>query len=159
MAYAVVVAGVVVAGAVVFTGLYLKGETLGGLKRALERAGEPAAVSQSAQSEAATSQAQQYDTATLDNFAKCLVAKGMKFYGASWCGWCKQEEDLFGDAKDSLPYVECIDENDQQKLTPACEAAGIQSFPTWQLPDGTKSPGFRTLEDLANLSGCTLGGK
>lgn len=148
--YAIVIAGVIVAGAVIFTGLYLKG---GGFVSALEKAAEPAAVAQPEES----AETPQYDTATLDKFAKCLAAKGMKFYGASWCSWCNKEKGLFGEAKDSLPYIECIDAKDQQTLIPACQTAGIQSFPTWQLPNGTKEPGFKTLEQLAQVSGCVIG--
>ena len=45
----------------------------------------------------------------LEIMAKCLTDKGAKFYGASWCSWCKKEKELFGEAAQYLPYVECID--------------------------------------------------
>lgn len=92
---------------------------------------------------------------SLENFAKCLTAKGMKFYGASWCGWCNKEKELFGEAAQFLPYVECIDEQTNE-MTQECKDVGISSFPTWQLPDGELSPGYRELDKLAELSGCIL---
>lgn len=91
----------------------------------------------------------------LEVFAECLGQKGMKFYGASWCGWCQKEKELFGEAAKYLPYIECIDASTNQ-LTSECQKEGISGFPTWQLPDGTKSPGFKTLEELTELSGCQL---
>jgi len=149
-AFAIVIAALVVAGSVVFTGIYLKGEKLGG---ANQGTGEPVAAGEPE----LPAEVPQYATATLEKLAKCLTDKGMKFYGASWCSWCKKEKDAFGDAKGSLPYIECVDPKDQQKLTPECEKAGIQSFPTWQLPDGTKEAGFKTIDQLATASGCEIG--
>jgi hypothetical protein len=94
------------------------------------------------------------DSAVLEALAKCLTEKGFKFYGSSSCGWCKKEKDLFGSAVQYLPYVECSDSNGQ--LTQVCKDAKINSFPTWTLPDGTQSSGYKTLEELSQLSGCSL---
>jgi len=94
------------------------------------------------------------DTVILESLAKCLTEKGFKFYGSSSCGWCNKEKDLFGDAVQYLPYVECTSPDGQ--MTQACKDANIESFPTWILPDGTKSSGFKTLEELSQLSGCSL---
>ena len=33
---------------------------------------------------------------TLDSFAKCLSAKGVKMYGAWWCPHCKDQKESFG---------------------------------------------------------------
>lgn len=90
----------------------------------------------------------------LADFAKCLTEKGAKFYGVSYCSWCKKEKDLFGEAAQYLPYIECVDE-ETQETTPACKEANITSFPTWEF-NGEKNPGFRTLEQLSELSGCQL---
>lgn len=95
------------------------------------------------------------DQASLEVFAKCLDEKGMKFYGAYWCSWCNKEKELFGEAAQYLPYVECSDEETQEMLL-VCEEAGVTSFPTWGLPNGTNSSGFKELEELAELSGCSL---
>lgn len=92
-------------------------------------------------------------TKQLENFAKCLADKGAKFYGAFWCSWCDQEKKLFSEAAQYLPYIECSDQETREML-PVCQAAGITNFPTWEF-NGEKSPGFKTLEELAELSGCS----
>jgi len=92
---------------------------------------------------------------SLENFAKCLSEKGMKFYGAEWCSWCQKEKELFGEAVQYLPYVECVDEGSDE-LIAECQEAGISSFPTWQLPNGELVSGFKTLEELSELSGCSI---
>ena len=89
----------------------------------------------------------------LENFAKCLADKGAKFYGAFWCSWCDQEKKLFGEAAQYLPYIECSDQKTREML-PFCQEAGVTNFPTWEF-NGEKAPGFKTLEELAELSGCT----
>jgi len=90
----------------------------------------------------------------LETLAKCLTEEGAKFYGAYWCSWCAQQKEMFGAAAQFLPYVEC-EEQGSQELTPDCQTAGISSYPTWEF-DGQKAPGFRSLEDLISLSGCTV---
>lgn len=90
----------------------------------------------------------------LADFAGCLTDKGAKFYGAYYCSWCKKEKELFGEAAQFLPYIECVDEKTQE-TAPVCKEAGITSFPTWEL-NGEKTSGFKTLEQLSELSGCQL---
>ncbi|MFH1423580.1 MAG: hypothetical protein ABIG29_01300 [Candidatus Nealsonbacteria bacterium] len=89
-----------------------------------------------------------------ESFAKCLTEKGMKFYGSQDCSWCSKEKTLLGDSMQYVNYVECID--DEGQFTKACQDANITSFPTWQLPDGRMESGFKTLEQLAEVSGCSL---
>lgn len=100
-------------------------------------------------------EAEQEQPSSLENFAKCLSEKGMKFYGASWCSWCKKEKELFGEAVEHLPYIECIDE-ETEEMTAECQEAGISGFPTWGLPSGEMVSGFKTLEELSELSGCSI---
>jgi len=95
------------------------------------------------------------DEKSLENFAKCLTQKGIKFYGTSWCSWCEKQKELFGKAAQYLPYVECS-EKETGEMTSECKKANITGFPTWQLPNGEKSPGFKPLAKLAKLSGCPL---
>ncbi len=90
----------------------------------------------------------------LESLAKCLTEKGDKFYGASWCSWCKRQKESFGEAVQFLPYIECIDE-ETNEATPECEAAGISSFPTWEI-GGEKKSGFKEPEELAKLSDCSF---
>ncbi|MFA5967090.1 MAG: hypothetical protein WC805_01045 [Patescibacteria group bacterium] len=85
--------------------------------------------------------------------AQCLTDKGFKLYGAYWCGHCKEQKDMFGEAVSLLNYVECSSP-DGNSQTEACKAAGIELYPSWGFPDGTIVPGVMTLPDLAKASGC-----
>ena len=91
----------------------------------------------------------------MDSFAKCLTEKGMKLYGSKNCGWCEKQKELFGVSFQYVAYIECIDPETEQ-WSEECGAAGIKSVPTWQMPDGEKISGFKTLEVLAESSGCPL---
>lgn len=95
------------------------------------------------------------EVSSLEDFAKCLTEKGMKFYGASNCSWCQKQKELFGEAVQYLPYVECLD-GETGEMVIECQEAGISGFPTWELPNGEKSSGFKSLEELSQLSGCPL---
>jgi hypothetical protein len=90
----------------------------------------------------------------LETLAKCLKEKGAKFYGASWCGWCKKQKEIFGQAAQYLPYIECVDEKTQQ-MTSQCQEANIQGFPTWEF-FGEKISGFKTPKELSQLANCPL---
>ncbi|MBU3982705.1 MAG: hypothetical protein KJ985_04330 [Proteobacteria bacterium] len=46
---------------------------------------------------------------------------------------------------------EAIDE-----LIAECQEAGISGFPTWKIPNGELVSGFKTLEELSELSGCSI---
>jgi len=92
---------------------------------------------------------------SLESLAKCLSEKGMKFYGASWCSWCKKQKELFEDAVEYLSYVECVD-GESDELTAECQEAGVEGFPTWRLPGGEMVSGFKTLEELSQLSDCSI---
>ena len=91
----------------------------------------------------------------LASFAQCITQKGAKMYGASWCTHCAAQKKMFGDAFKNVNYVECAQESNPQAQTPACQAAGIQGYPTWEV-GGQKYPGEITLEKLSQLTGCTL---
>lgn len=83
--------------------------------------------------------------------AKHLTATGAKKYGAFWCPHCYEQKQLFGKAAFAeINYIECDPqgENPQREV---CVAAGIQSFPTWEI-DGKFYPGTKTLAELAKLS-------
>jgi hypothetical protein len=94
-----------------------------------------------------------------DAFAQCLKAKGLTFYGAFWCPHCQAQKKLFGSSVQYLPYVECSTP-DGQSQTPVCIAKDITSYPTWELPDGTRIPNENeagvTLATLAAKSSCQL---
>ncbi|MDO8556977.1 MAG: hypothetical protein Q7R98_00750 [Candidatus Jorgensenbacteria bacterium] len=86
----------------------------------------------------------------LDAFAQCIADKKITMYGAYWCSHCKDEKARFGDSFKYIPYVECTEE------TQKCISAGIEGYPTWILPDGTKLVGEQGLEKLSEASGCAL---
>ncbi len=101
-----------------------------------------------------TQEEEKFSDEQLEALAKCLSEKGAKFYGASWCGWCKREKEIFGKAAEYLPYVECVDEKTQE-MTAQCQEAEISAFPTWEV-NGEKYTGFKKVRELAGLSGCPL---
>lgn len=84
---------------------------------------------------------------TSSGVASCLAERGVKFYGASWCGHCNRQKEMFEDVG-SLPYVEC------SGGAPECKAAGIKGFPTWVFPDGSRLMGARPVDELAAKAGC-----
>ncbi|MDP7116577.1 MAG: hypothetical protein QF915_05950 [Candidatus Woesearchaeota archaeon] len=84
--------------------------------------------------------------------ATCLTEKGATFFGAYWCGHCKAQKEMFGDAVNLLPYVECsLPERAGQ--TQVCKDEDIQSYPTWKV-NGEVVTGTQSLGQLATLSGC-----
>ncbi len=91
----------------------------------------------------------------LDGFARCLKDKGAVFYGAFWCPHCQNQKALFGNSARLLPYVECS-MPDGQSQTLACSKKGVESYPTWEFPDGTRETGEISLARLAEKTGCVL---
>ncbi|MFO8041291.1 MAG: vitamin K epoxide reductase family protein [Sodalinema sp.] len=95
-------------------------------------------------------------TSTPDSIALAqhLRERGIKMYGAFWCDFCQRQKELFGrEAAEELDYVEC-DENGVNPNPAACQAAGIQSYPSWEI-DGELQRGLIPLNELADLSGYT----
>jgi uncharacterized membrane protein/glutaredoxin len=85
--------------------------------------------------------------------AKHLTSRGIKMYGAWWCPHCHEQKQLFGkEAAQQLTYVECASPDDPRQQVATCQQAAIGSYPTWEI-NGEKSPGLKSLEELANLSG------
>lgn len=80
--------------------------------------------------------------------AKCLKDKGAKFYGASWCGHCKNQKKMFGDAAKYLPYIEC------SGGTKECADAKVDGYPTWIFADGKRQSGEIPLAQLKQMVGC-----
>ena len=83
--------------------------------------------------------------------AKHLTSIGAKKYGAFWCPHCYEQKQLFGKkAFKEVDYIECAKEG-KNPQPQACVAAGIKSFPTWEI-DGKLYPGVQTPQELAELS-------
>lgn len=72
----------------------------------------------------------------LDDFAKTLGEKGVKFYGAFWCTHCQAQKAAFGASKKYLPYVECSNTDNTQKQI--CLDNKIEGYPTWTFDNGIK---------------------
>lgn len=89
-----------------------------------------------------------------DSLASCIAESGATFYGAFWCPHCNNQKKAFGKSEALLPYVECStpDGNGQ---TQACIEAGVESYPTWVLADGTRLSGTQSVEDLARVTECS----
>jgi hypothetical protein len=83
--------------------------------------------------------------------AKCLGDKDVTMYGAEWCSHCKDQKELFGDAWQHVPYVEC-------PANPVlCTQKGVDGYPTWLTPGGKKLVGEQSLQQLADAAGCEFG--
>jgi len=89
-----------------------------------------------------------------DFFAQCLTDKGAEMYGAYWCGHCQNQKAMFGDSFKFIEYIEC-DSGGQNAHPEKCQKAGVTGYPTWKI-NGKLMPGEKTLELLANLTGCSL---
>ena len=79
----------------------------------------------------------EYAQDDLATFATCLRESGAKFYGAFWCGHCRNQKAAFKESADLLPYIECSSED-----------------PTWEFSDGTRLTGEVSFSVLAEKSGC-----
>ncbi len=83
------------------------------------------------------------------SLAECMTARGAKMYGSESCGYCKKQKSEFGSDFQYINYINCgVDRA-------ACSAAGIRGYPTWEI-NGQLSPGYKSLGQLAELSGCTV---
>ena len=89
-----------------------------------------------------------------DEFAQCLTDKGVKMYGAYWCGHCKDQKDAFGDSWKYVDYTECSSASGGQTLE--CAEAGITGYPTWEFPGEERASGYLSFEKLSELSDCSL---
>ncbi len=91
-------------------------------------------------------------SADTDSFAQCLTEKGAILYAASWCPHCQKQIELFGESFQYLTHVECAVEGSPNQQTEVCSRARIAGYPTWDI-GGERVQGFKTLEELATLSG------
>ncbi|HEY9704725.1 MAG TPA: peptidylprolyl isomerase, partial [Allocoleopsis sp.] len=95
------------------------------------------------------------NSASLDDFAKCLTEKGVKMYGAYWCPHCNNQKEAFASSWQYVTYVECAVEGQPQVQTQECSDAEISGYPTW-IVNGRQYAGEQTLSRLGQLSGCSL---
>jgi hypothetical protein len=90
-----------------------------------------------------------------DAFAQCIADSGATFYGAFWCPHCERQLNEFGQSARLLPYVECSTPDGQGQKR-VCKEAGIESYPTWDFPDGSRGNGVMSWRRLAEETGCAL---
>ncbi len=87
----------------------------------------------------------------LTAFGLYLKDEGVKFYGASWCPHCQKMKELLGQGTWQPIYIECSPKG--TKVIKECEDAKIESFPTFELKDGTRKTGEMTLEEFEIFTG------
>jgi len=97
-----------------------------------------------------------YKNHKYDSFAKCLASKNAKMYGLYWCPHCADQKREFGASIHYVPYVECASQDDPHQLTPACKAAGVKLFPSWQFGADPPKEGVLSLQELSQKTGCSL---
>jgi uncharacterized membrane protein len=81
-----------------------------------------------------------------------LTSIGAKFYGAYWCDHCKEQKKYFGEAAESLPYIECSPGGQRAPMGKECRDAYIKTFPTWVIND-RRTEGVLSLKELSEQSG------
>lgn len=91
-----------------------------------------------------------------DSFAKCLAAHQAKMYGLYWCPHCADQKAMFGAAFHYVPYQECAMKDKPGEMAPACKAAGVKLFPSWQFGNNPPVEGVFPLQELSEKTGCRL---
>lgn len=91
-----------------------------------------------------------------ESFARCLASKGAKMYGLYWCPHCAEQKEMFGASFHNVPYVECAIKDKPGELAPACKAAGVKLFPSWQFSGEQPKEGVLSLDALSDKTGCSL---
>lgn len=91
---------------------------------------------------------------TYDALAKCIAKTNTTFYGAFWCPDCKAQKTKFGTGADYLPYHECSLPDKSENAD--CKAIGVEHYPTWIFPDGSRAVGTQNISTLAKKTGCPM---
>jgi hypothetical protein len=90
----------------------------------------------------------------LVGLADCLTGKGVVYYGASWCSFCRRQQAMFGEAFSRVNHVACEDPQGDPDIDPGCIEGGGYCYPTWAFPGGKRMCGVKTPSELAKESGC-----
>jgi hypothetical protein len=96
-----------------------------------------------------------YSNHRYDEFAKCLSTKQVKMYGLYWCPHCADQKAMFGKAFQYVPYVECGIKGSHE-MAPACTAAAVKLFPSWQFGTNPPVEGVFPMQELSDKTGCSL---
>src|SRR3954452_11975963 len=97
-----------------------------------------------------------YRNHNYDSFAKCLASKNATMYGLYWCPHCADQKREFRSSFHYVRYIECATANNPHELTPACKAAGVKLFPSWQFGSDPPKEGVMSLQQLSEKTGCSL---
>ncbi len=90
------------------------------------------------------------DLEKLSGFVACLEEKGMRIYGANWCGWTQKLITSLGGFEMAAPiYIECTEE------TETCQQEGVSGYPTIKINGEPYEGSDRNLASLAEETGCT----
>ena len=92
-------------------------------------------------------------------FSECLRDKGVKAYGAGWCGYCKKLKETFGGEAQVEPfYIECQNaDRTPTEHSETCTEEEIRGFPTIKLNgEASKLSALSSLEDFAQETGCVV---
>ncbi len=111
----------------------------------------PTSITGAATTEPAKEAYTYQDLEKIKQFVDCLDSKGVKIYGANWCGWTKRlvVETLGGFDIAAPIYVECTEQEE------ICSQEGISGFPTIKI-NGEVYKGQRTFEGFAEATGCEI---
>lgn len=101
-----------------------------------------------------SSNAEGEQSANLVEFARELANSGTIFYGAGWCPACTLQKELFEDGGSLLPFIEVT--NPDRSLNSIGTQAGLDTFPTWEFPNGSQLKGVQTIETLSQMSGVPI---
>jgi len=98
------------------------------------------------------------DKTKLLEFSECLADKGVKAYGAGWCGYCNKLKETFGGAAQIEPfYLECQNaDRTPTEYADLCAQEKISGFPTIKM-NGESSglSALSSLEEFAEATGCS----
>lgn len=83
--------------------------------------------------------------------AEHLATTGSVMYGTYWCPFCADQKELFEQAADRVPYVECAADGDKAQPD-LCQQKGIRAYPTWEI-SGQLHLGVQSLNELATMTG------
>ena len=90
----------------------------------------------------------------LVQFAKDLAAAEVTYFGAAWCAACTQQSQIFAGGGIYLPFLEVT--NPDRTLNQLGIDEGIEQFPTWEFPDGSREVGVLDLATLSARSGVPI---
>lgn len=97
------------------------------------------------------------DLEKIKDFSECLAEKGMKVYGAGWCGHCQNLIRYFGGEESIAPiFIECSDaQRNPTEYAELCTQEGIQGYPTIKI-NGIDYQNARTFEAFAEATDCPV---